>query len=53
MTPEGAMSFTRRFGREVLPPLLRGDRLPKHLCLRSGDAPNVPPGSQSAAQTAP
>jgi hypothetical protein len=53
MTPEGAVAFSRRFGREVLPPLLRGQGLPKHLTLRCGDAAAPPTTSPATGPVVP
>jgi hypothetical protein len=55
MTPEGGVAFTRRFGRDVLPLLLSGQPLPKHLTPQlSADgypvtgSPHTPPAAPVA-----
>jgi hypothetical protein len=53
MTPEAAVAFTARFGREVLRPLLEGTPLPSHLRLRDPSQPPSYPSSSAAAPITP
>jgi hypothetical protein len=53
MTPEGGVAFTRRFGRDVLPVLLRGERLPPHLTLRLSADGYAASGTRDAVHAAP
>jgi hypothetical protein len=53
ITPEAAVAYSARFGREVLRPLLEGTPLPEHLLLHEPGQPTSYPASSAPAPITP